>query len=204
MKTQNNTLPIPVLEVNTDLTAFVQSSLGQVDIKELNVSLLQAPHADNNHVAICAAELETMSGQRFSDIAMASGDALITSAFLTPVAQASCFCKLAVLENYFALASAQSSSPLENIPVSGLQASSESGPIFDVASQEMSPAEWPANPKSGGGTKPASEKQFQYLNGLGESHGVDVEKLAVDTFGIPLEELQGKQADMLIRHLQKP
>lgn len=204
MKTQTETLPMPVLGVNTDLTAFVQNSLGQVDIKGLSVSMLQAPHADNNHVAICAAELETMSGQRFRDIAMASGDALPEGSLQTPISMASCLCKLAVVESCFALATAQSSFPVESRPAPVPQVSSESRPIFDAAPQEVPQAEWPASSRSGGGTKPASEKQLQFLNTLGESQGVNVEKLAMDKFGIPLEELQGKQADMLIKHLQKP
>lgn len=125
-------LLMPVLGVNTDLMASVKNLPEQVNIKALSVSMLQAPHADNNHARyLCGRALETMGGQKFSDIAMASGGAFARRLIANPDIHGFVPRQLAVLESCFALASAQSSSPVASKPTSVPQVSSESGPIFD-------------------------------------------------------------------------
>ena len=55
----------------------------------------------------------------------------------------------------------------------------------------------------GGGTKPASEKQLTFISSLAQSEGKDPDELALEAFGKPVQELQGKQADALIKRMKK-
>ena len=162
----------------------------QVDIKSLEATIVQAPCQSNDFTAICTATLVTEEGKVFTDIGDANPDNVPVACSKNYIRMASTRAKAWVLSDAFNLPSMlddySDDAPFEPSQV-----------VYDVT-----PAENNKFSKNGGGTKPISEGQLNYIDGLCAKKGDNPETLAQGKFGKPLSDLVGQEADELIKLLR--
>ena len=162
----------------------------QVGIKSLEAKIVQTPSPDNDFTAISSATLVTEEGKVFTDIGDANPDNVPVACSKNYIRMASTRAKARVLSDAFNLPSMlddySDDAPFEPSQV-----------VYDVT-----PAENNKFSKNGGGTKPISEGQLNYIDGLCAKKGDNPEALAQDKFGKPLSDLVGQEADELIKLLR--
>ena len=216
MNTRNKNKPLQAVCKDIELQRYenLGRSTAPLKVQRLEVSVLQFPNAGNDQTAVCSAELELAGGQVLKDVAMASASDIGEGMPDTPIGAASSMCKNIVLGNAAFLTGAQitrsNSGPFDELIVEhpGLLPSSINfiaQNTGDNVIETTAVSQEGTSPDSfnGGGTKPASEKQLTFISSLAQSEGKDPDELALEAFGKPVQELQGKQADALIKRMKK-
>lgn len=216
MNTRNNKKAQQV--ACTDMELQRQDNTGRstapLVVQRLEVSIIQIPNAGNDQTAVCSATLELAGGMVLQDVAMASASDIKEGMPGTPIDVASATCKNIVLANAVLLAGAQAPPGYDrgdNEPTgehSGFLPNSINFIAQDTCDNIIETTAVPqegTSPDSfnGGGTKPASEKQLSFLCSLAQNEGKDPDKLARKAFGKSVQELQGQEADTLIKGLKK-
>ncbi|WP_129351678.1 hypothetical protein [Solidesulfovibrio carbinolicus] len=170
----------------------------QFGIKSLKVVITQYPTEQNGQIFICQAELFTADDRVFSD----RGDA---SPLNVPRGCADSFHRIAstraksrVLSDAFNIKGAV-------IDDADMSPEGEGGEyITDAEFSPIEPMQRPALPSSfdGGGAKPASDKQLHLISSLASQGQVSSEDMAASMFGKTLDQLQGSEANQLIKQLK--
>lgn len=171
----------------------------QIGIRSLDVDILQYPTEQNGQICFCKARLETEDGKVFSDIADASPNNVPSGCADSFPRIASTRAKSRVLSDAFNIKSVVSDcsdiSPCEVVM----------GNIIEADFSPVEPMQRQALPDryDGGGSKAASDKQLALIKSIVESQGGSPNETAIDLCGKNLDQLQGADANMIIRRLKK-
>lgn len=216
MNTRNNKKAQQVACTNMELQRYEAPgrSTAPLVVQRLEVSIVQIPNAGNDQTAVCSAKLELAGGLVLQDVAMASASDIGEGMPGNPIDVASATCKNIVLANAVLLAGAQAPPGYDrgnNEPTGEHSGFLPNSINFIAQNTGDNVIETTAVPQegtspdsfNGGGTKPASEKQLNFLCSLAQNDGKDPDELAQEAFGKPVQELQGKQADALIKKMKK-
>jgi hypothetical protein len=172
----------------------------QFGIKSLEVDILQFPSDENGQRCICKARLETLDGRVFSDIADASPDNVPRGCIDSFPRIASTRCKSRTISDAFNVKTAMK----EDADISP-QEDGGGGMVIDADFSVVKPVRTQSFPVTydGGGAKPASAKQLALITRLVEDRGESPEDAAIEMCGKPLDQLQGGEANTIIKHLTK-
>jgi hypothetical protein len=157
-------------------------------IEQLKVTLVQAPADITGNRAICSVSVVLANGKQFTEL----GDAIETNTTTSNE------------ESSIDIASAKA---LDRVltRIATNEDSSPSNPWDNDRGEDMFDLKHSKSARSkvsgGGGDKPISEKQIKYIDSLCNKCGKDSENMANEMFGKALANLQGADANMLIKKL---
>ncbi|MDL2314408.1 hypothetical protein LJC36_05455 [Desulfovibrio sp. OttesenSCG-928-C14] len=165
-------------------------------IKDIETTVIQVPSPANKHAAVCHTKVVTKDGRTVADFG--TSEQAESSSVEEALNKAKEKALDAVLRSISSLAQADSYHAK-----SGNDSGWSDAPVLPSnVAQRGSTASKVAGAKNGGGTKPASQKQLDYLNSLCKKNGKNVEQIARSEFGKTAGELQGREVDRLIKSLQ--
>ena len=170
----------------------------QFGIKSLKVVITQYPSEQNGQMCFCQAELVTTDDRVFSDMGDASPHNVPRGCADSFPRVASTRAKSRVLADAFNIKGAVNDGA-DTSPDGG-----GGGYITDADFTEI-PDEYPKGlpaGKDGGGTKPASDKQLHLISSLASQRQVSSVEMAASMFGKTLDQLQGSEANQLIKQLK--
>lgn len=171
----------------------------QKGLQSLNVEVLQLPSESNGMSTICAAHLETKSGEKFSDIGDANPENVPRGCAGRSTTIASTRAKSRVLATAYNIRA-----ELDGDFDSCDHEEQFSGSIIDLERVETATnISMQKNALAGGGSKPISEKQAALISRRANDNGVDPENYAREHFNKSLAELTGSEADVCIKALKK-
>ena len=170
----------------------------QFGIQSLQVEIIQFPTEQNGQMCICQAKLVTADDRVFSDMGDASPNNVPRGCADSFPRVASTRAKSRVLSDAFNIKGAVS----DDADMSPDGGGGEY--ITDAEFSPIEPVQRPALPSSfdGGGAKPASDKQLHLISSLASQRQVSSEDMAASMFGKSLNQLQGSEANQLIKQLK--
>lgn len=170
----------------------------QFGIQSLQVEIIQFPTEQNGQMCICQAKLVTADDRVFSDMGDASPNNVPRGCADSFPRVASTRAKSRVLADAFNIKGAVSDDA-DTSPDGG------GGWYITDADFTEIPDEYPKGlpaGKDGGGAKPASDKQLHLIDSLASQRQVSSEEMAASMFGKTLDQLQGSEANQLIKQLK--
>lgn len=171
----------------------------QFGIKSLKVETLQIPSDANGQLCVCKAELQTEDGSTFVDIGDATPDNVPQGCVDSFMRVASTRAKSRVIEDAFNICSSlqdQLNSSEYGMP----KAQAIDVDFTDITKDKTQCIQ---GKYDGGGTKPASEKQLNLIKSLASRQSLSASDLADNMFNKSIDELQGGEANQLIKRLKK-
>jgi len=170
----------------------------QIGMKSLKVVVTQYPSEQNGQMCICQAELVTADDRVFSDMGDASPNNVPRGCADSFPRVASTRVKFRVFADAF---------NIKGVVNDDADMSPDGGGgeyITDAEFSPVEPVQRPDLPSSfdGGGAKPASGKQLHLISSLASQRHMSSEDMAASMFGKTLDQLQGSEANQLIKQLK--
>jgi len=165
-----------------------------LDIQSMNTDILQIPSEQNRYHAVVRHTLTLKTGESYSAIGHCVPDGKISSINTLDKAQEKAFKKS------FRLASQASGKVYDSAwQIDSPQSSkSNTSHSFIVSSDSTDKSKM-----NGGGNKPITEKQINLIKDIARKNSIDIEALMKEKFGKILYDLNGSEANEIIRELKK-
>jgi len=165
-----------------------------IDIQSMNTDILQIPSEQNRYHAVVRHTLTLKTGESYSAIGHCVPDGKISSINTLDKAQEKAFKKS------FRLASQASGKVYDSAwQIDSPQSSkSNTSHSFIVSSDSTDKSKM-----NGGGNKPITEKQINLIKDIARKNSIDIEALMKEKFGKILYDLNGSEANEIIRELKK-
>lgn len=170
----------------------------QVGIQKISTKIVQLPSVDNGFMTIASTTVVFDDGREFTDIGDASPDNVPKGCAARYVSMASTRSKGRALSDAL---------NIKNMVEDAGQVRSQDydSEVIDVEYREVKQEALPASPEmlNGGGSKPASQKQIDLIARNAQKKSIDHFEYAYKRFGKNLDQLCGREADTIIKELNK-
>ncbi len=187
----------------------------QNGLGKMQVEILQYPCADNGQMAIVRAQAESKVGEMFADVGDANPTNCNAKVAKHLLRMASTRAKARALRDFtnIGLTALEELGDLNEIIEEGSingKGKPEAEPVKKAKADKAKPEAKPAQAAAAAPiTQPAgkaSEAQKRAIHNLSKRRGLsleELEKLALEAYGIVLSELSSADASQMIRHLQQ-
>lgn len=170
----------------------------QVGIQKISTKIIQLPSVENGFMTIASTTVVFDDGREFTDVGDASPDNVPKGCAARYVSMASTRSKGRALSDAL---------NIKNMVEDAGQVRSQDydSEVIDVEYREVKQEALPASPEmlNGGGSKPASQKQIDLIARNAQKKSIDHFEYAYKRFGKNLDQLCGREADTIIKELNK-
>lgn len=190
-------------EYNSELIAYQKKRTlaHQCGINSISSKIIQSPSTENNNTCICEATVTTLDGKQFSDIGNANPDNVPPQCNNMIIDIASTRAKSRALSDAFNISSENynESNIIDITPIQNNELQ-QNHDIFQHH-QNGNYTHTDKSKMNGGGSKIISQKQIEFINKLASQKNTTGNDFSISIFQKPLEFLNGREANTLIKNL---
>ena len=175
------------------------NNISPLDIKTLHTQVILFPTEDNNHICICSATLETSDGKKFTDLGESTHNHLPTGSTDQIITLAADRAKSRVLFTASHIPAIPCRPDIIDTTCSQMDSSGADN--LPSSEHRILPQVIDKNTLKGGGNKPITEKQKNFIESKSKKKGLSGNESSQKIINKNIDELTGAEADLVIKSI---